>query len=374
MLIYVGISSHGFGHAARQAAVLAALHRLQPHWRLVVSTAVDPNFLRVAFEGVPVEWRQRRWDVGMAQADALSADPQATLAELSALDAGLPAQIDEEARWLSAQNSPVVVVGDIPPSLAELALRLQAPLVWMGNFGWDDIYAPLGELFASYAERATQAYRQGDLLLRMPFDLAMDWGLPTIKIGLTAAQPRPLPEPVHQRLSERQQPTVLVGFGGLGLRIEPALCALWPHHHFVLAAPQAPDALPFLQQQANVTLLPAGVRPLDVMPFCERLLGKPGFSTFSETLSNRLGLHVVERDGFAEAAALKEGLRRHGRHRFLTRSALASGDWQLNQALISPTEEELAADGAVSAAKAIVAVAEHQSDWLRDNDQSCLFK
>jgi hypothetical protein len=179
---------------------------------------------------------------------------------------------------------------------------------------------------------------------------------------------------VHQRLSERQQPTVLVGFGGLGFRIDPALFALWPQHHFVLAAPQAPDALPSLQQQANVTLLPAGVRPLDVMPFCERLLGKPGFSTFSEALSNRLGLHVVERDGFAEAAALKEGLRRHGRHRFLTRSALASGDWQLNQALISPTEEELAADGAVSAAKAIVAVAEHQSDWLRDNDQSCLFK
>ena len=374
MLIYVGISSHGFGHAARQAAVLAALHRLQPQWRLVVSTAVDPNFLRVAFEGVPVEWRQRRWDVGMAQADALSADPQATLAELTALDAGLPAQIDAEARWLTAQNSPVVVVGDIPPSLAELALRLQAPLVWMGNFGWDDIYAPLGELFAPYVEKATQAYRQGDLLLRMPFDLAMDWGIPTISIGLTAAQPRPLPEPVHQRLSARQQPTVLVGFGGLGFRIDPALFALWPHHHFVLAPPQAPDALPVLQQQANVTLLPAGVRPLDVMPFCDRLLGKPGFSTFSEALSNRLGLHVVERDGFAEAAALMEGLRRHGKHRVLTRSALASGEWQLNQALISPTEEELAADGAVSAAKAIVVVAEHQSDRLRDNDQSCLFK
>ena len=126
MLIYVGISSHGFGHAARQAAVLSALHRLQPQWRLVVSTAVDPNFLRVAFEGIPVEWRPQRWDVGMAQADALSADPQATLAELTALDAELPAQIEAEARWLTAQKSPVVVVGDIPPSLAELALRLQA--------------------------------------------------------------------------------------------------------------------------------------------------------------------------------------------------------------------------------------------------------
>ena len=64
MLIYVGISSHGFGHAARQAAVLSVLHQLQPQWRLVVSTAVDPGFLRLVFQGIPVEWRQLRWDVG----------------------------------------------------------------------------------------------------------------------------------------------------------------------------------------------------------------------------------------------------------------------------------------------------------------------
>ena len=77
MLIYVGISSHGYGHAARQAAVLTALHQRRPYWRLVVSTAVDSRFLRLVFKGIPVEWRQLRWDVGMAQADALSADPQA---------------------------------------------------------------------------------------------------------------------------------------------------------------------------------------------------------------------------------------------------------------------------------------------------------
>ena len=46
MLIYVCLSSHGFGHAARQAAMLARLHRLQPSWRLVVSSMVDPAFSR----------------------------------------------------------------------------------------------------------------------------------------------------------------------------------------------------------------------------------------------------------------------------------------------------------------------------------------
>jgi len=372
MLIYVGISSHGYGHAARQAAVLTALHQRRPDWRLVVSTAVDFRFLRLVFKGIPVEWRQLRWDVGMAQADALSADPQATLAALAALDAALPAQLEQEVGWLRAQNTPVVVVGDIPPSLAELAERVQAPLVWMGNFGWDDIYDPLGQRFALYVERARQAYSQADLLLRMPFDLAMNWGLPTLRIGLTAAEPRPLPEPVQRQLNQSQQPKVLVGFGGLGFHLDPELFKLWPDHQFLLAAPQAPEVRPLLEQQANVTLLPSGVRPVDVMPVSRRLLGKPGFSTFSEALSNHLGVHAVHREGFAEAAALMHGLRRHGRHRFLTRTSLADGDWQLDQALVAPSEEELALEGAATAADAIVAVAENEADALNGIDQSCL--
>ncbi len=368
MLIYVGISSHGFGHAARQAAWLRVLHKRHPEWRLVVSTAVDSTVLRLIFSGIPVEWRPLRWDVGMAQSDALSADANATRAALTALDAALPGQLDQEARWLIAQATPVVVVGDIPPAMADLASRLQAPLVWMGNFGWDDIYAPLGDLFSPFVDRAREAYRKGDLLLRMPFDLAMNWGLPTLRIGLVAAQPRPLPACVDHALSQSTQPKVLVGFGGLGLRLDPALFNLWPEHHFVLAAPQAPEFLPFLQRQANVTLLPDGVMPVDVMPRCARLLGKPGFSTFSEALTNRLGLHIVEREGFAEAAVLMDGLRRYARHRCLSRRALAAGDWQLNQDLIPPSEGGLAVDGAAMAAEAIVHIAMKGRSSVQGND------
>ena len=82
MLIYVCLSSHGFGHAARQAAMLAQLHRLQPSWRLVVSSMVDPAFLALVLRGVPVIKRAVRWDVGMLQADALGSDQLATLQAL----------------------------------------------------------------------------------------------------------------------------------------------------------------------------------------------------------------------------------------------------------------------------------------------------
>ena len=56
----------------------------------------------------------------------------------------------------------------------------------MSNFGWDDIYRPFAGDFLAYADRARTAYAKGQLLLRCPFDLAMDWGVAecSIRIGL----------------------------------------------------------------------------------------------------------------------------------------------------------------------------------------------
>jgi hypothetical protein len=49
VLIYACISSHGFGHGSRSAAVLAELAALRPGWRLVLSTALPESFLQLAF-------------------------------------------------------------------------------------------------------------------------------------------------------------------------------------------------------------------------------------------------------------------------------------------------------------------------------------
>ena len=90
MLIYVCVSSHGYGHAARQAAVLIQLHRLRPDWHLVISSGVDRTFLDLVLRNVPVSRRTVRWDVGMLQADALAVDQSATLDALQQLDINLP--------------------------------------------------------------------------------------------------------------------------------------------------------------------------------------------------------------------------------------------------------------------------------------------
>ncbi|MCB4378128.1 hypothetical protein [Synechococcus sp. MU1650] len=354
MLIYTCSSSHGFGHAARDAAVLQVLRRLRPEWTLVMSSGLPPPVLKRLLGDSSIQQRSCHWDVGMVQADALGVNRAATLTALDLLEQRLPALIEAEASWLAAQEQPVLIFGDIPPAAAALAQRVRAPLVWMSNFGWDDIYAPLGPAFQRAAEAAAEAYRCGDLLLRCPFDLPMNWGLPERRLGLVCGTPQAIPADLEACFDALHVPVVLVGFGGIGLSLRSDLFQLWPNHHFLLPASATASQQPELAELPNLTVLPEGVRPVDVLGRCSRSLGKPGFSSFCEAMAQGVGLHVVERSGFAEASALMDGLQRHGQHRFLSRLELDAGAWQLDQPLLAPTEAPLSALGAQEAALALV--------------------
>jgi len=353
VLIYACVSGHGFGHGSRVAAVLSALHQLKPSWRLVLSTPLAPAFLKLAFGSVPFQQRPCRWDVGVIQADALGADAEATLAALEQLQQRLPDQIEAEARWLRAQRQPVLVLGDVAPAAAALADAVGAPLVWMANFGWDAIYRPMGAAFEAWADLALAAYRKGDALIQCPFSMAMPWGVPTTPVGLTPGRPRHQLDQLQRRLQLNQprERTVLVGFGGLGLSLAPPLFARWPEHHFLVSDPA------LCAGAANVTLLPPDLRPLEWMPLCGRILTKPGYSTFCEALAAGVGIHLVRREGFAEAPVLEAALQRHGWHRLLSREQLEQGDWQLDQPLEAPLAAPLPLDGDRAAAEVIVATA-----------------
>lgn len=345
MLVYACISSHGYGHASRTAAVLSELARIVPECRLVLSTAVDPAFLKLAMGETPFELRTCRWDIGMLQSNALDLDPPATLAALEALETALPAQVEEEAAWLSSQASRPLILADVPPSAARLARRLCCPLIWLASFGWEAIYRPLGEAFAPWADQALAHYREGDLLLQCPLSLPMAWDLPRMEVGFTTSSPRHAEAEVARRLElplERER-VVLISFGGLGMELDPRWLALWPDHVFVGVDPRMLEA-------PNGRLLPKDLRPLDVMPLASRMLTKPGYSSFCEAFQQGVGLHVVRRQGFAEAAVLEKGLKEEGWHRVLEEEAFRSGAWELDQPLLAPRAPRIRRDGSHQAA------------------------
>ena len=123
MLIHACISSHGFGHGSRTASVLCELAALKPEWRLVLSTGLPEAFLSLSMGAVPFEHRPCRWDVGVIQADALGADPAATLAALKGLDQDLPGLVAQEAR---------VVLKGPHGGVIDLRLQYVGPSVLVG--------------------------------------------------------------------------------------------------------------------------------------------------------------------------------------------------------------------------------------------------
>ena len=358
MLIYVCSSSHGFGHAARDIAVLQAVHQRRPDWRLVLSSQLNERVLRSLIGETPIQIRPCRWDVGMVQADALGSDPTSTLQALDYLNQQLPELLRGEAEWIRSCGTPALIFGDIPPAAAALADRLDAPMIWMSNFGWDAIYAPFGDAFDNAVMAAREAYGRGSLLLRCPFDLPMDWGVPEVRLPLVCSAPRSLPGRVLEQLEAVDKPMVMIGFGGLGLSITPSQLKRWPDHHFLMAQPTSQAERNRFTAIPNLTVLPPGLRPLDVFPHCQRHLGKPGFSTFCEAMAQSVGLHVVERRNFAEVRGLIQGLQQHSPHRLLSRRQFEAADWQLDQDLVPAAALPLPADGASLAAEQIMALAQ----------------
>ena len=79
------VTPHGFGHAARACAVLAALGKRRP-LAVELFTAV-PRWFFADSLSVPFSYHEVRTDVGLAQHDALDEDLEATV---RALDAFLP--------------------------------------------------------------------------------------------------------------------------------------------------------------------------------------------------------------------------------------------------------------------------------------------
>ncbi len=353
MLVYICLSSHGYGHASRQAAIISELSRLRPELKIVISCDINKEFLNLIFKGVNIIYRRALWDIGVRQSNALSINRLETRKALRVLSKNIYKTIDNESAWIKSQNEDkVLIIGDIPPSAAILSEKLKVPLIWIANFGWDDIYRALGDEYSEYTKYAQTCYAKGNLLVRLPFSLEMKWNVPEVSVGLTYSKPKAMPEGFIHKIRWNEKPIVMVAFGGMGYQLKIELFKRWSNHIFILNSNQ--NEIMLSNREDNVFYLPKSSRTLDVLPYCNRLIGKPGYSTFCEAISNDVGLHIVDRKDFIEADALITGIMLMGRYRLISQSALHNGDWELDKPLLTSKNACYEPDGALESAKIIL--------------------
>lgn len=350
-ILYFAITSHGFGHAVRSAAVAATIQKMNPEILLILVTTA-PRWLLEAYIPGDFIYRQSRFDVGVIQSDSLTMDKSATWQRWQELKAKERSIVAREVDFIKT-NQVGLVLADIPPLAPEIA-RLAGIPCWMAtNFGWDFIYRDWGGEFGELADQISVSYGKVDRLFRLPmyeplkaFPLVSD-------VGLTGGDPRHSKAELTAifNLQQPQARMILLTFGGLGLQQIPYQnLELFPDWQFITFDRQAPD-LPNL-----VKITDNQYRPVDFMPFVDRVVSKPGYSTFAEALRLDCPITSLTREDFAEAVVLLEGLRTYGHHQIITPDEFFQGNWDvLHQPCHPPQQSEpVRKDGNEAIAQAVI--------------------
>lgn len=164
------ISSHGYGHAARQQAVIKAL--AERGACVHVRTAAPQKFFKHA-----ASYYAQRYDIGLIQPDALSYDIPASFAWLADFLRHHDQLIAQEVSFIREQDVQLVVA-DMPPIAFDIAETAGVSSVLVSHFTWDWVYDHyLGDYpqYRYLVDGIRDSYCKATLALRMPF--AHDFGI-----------------------------------------------------------------------------------------------------------------------------------------------------------------------------------------------------
>ena len=319
------VSPHGFGHAARAAAVMQALREGGADVEFDIFSTLPPWFFQDSMSA-PFVYHKLLTDIGLVQKTAFEAD---LIRTLRSLDHFLPFQqslIDEIAAKIKKLNS-CVIISDISPLGIAVAKAAGIPSVLVENFTWDWIYH-------QYVEADCRFKRHIDYLKAL-FEAA-DYHIKTEpNCGPGRADLKTLPisrsvkTPADRIRTQLNIPEaakmVLITSGGIPQEYE-FLNELKnrPDIHFIL-----PGAGPNLKHYTNYAILPHRSRFYhpDLVNASDAVVGKVGYSTLSEVYHAGVPFGYVLRANFRESKPLARFIAREMVGIALKKSDFSTGKW-----------------------------------------------
>jgi hypothetical protein len=368
------ISGHGFGHASRDVEVLNALGRLAPEVPVAVRTAA-PKWLFDLTLTRAVDFHEVECDTGVVQLDSLSLDEAETVRRAIAFHDTLDRRAADEARWLKASGTRLIVA-DIPPLACAAGHLAGLPVIALGNFTWDWIYTGYRDWAPQHStlvERLRAAYARADVALRLPMHGGFESIATIVDLPFIARRSSRQPAETRAALGlPADRPLVLLSFGGYGLqRLDLGAVAGLDGYTVVLTADvtanRRADAAGRTGAAGGVegglppnvvvvdedTLYRDGFRYEDLVAAVDVAMSKPGYGIIAECVANDTALVYTSRGHFAEYDVLVQEMPRWLRCGFIANADLIAGRWQavLDRTLAqSMPPETIAVDGAERAA------------------------
>jgi hypothetical protein len=319
------VSPHGFGHAARAAAVMQAISDVDAAVEFEIFTTVPSWFFQDSMSA-PYNYHKQLTDVGLVQKTAFQADLNKTI---GCLDDFLPfpaSLIAELAATITALNC-VLIICDISPMGISVGSEAGVPTVLVENFTWDWIY----EQYAS----ADSGFNRHINYLRTLFQ-AVDYHIKTEPVCCrtsadltTLPVSRKLTAPgyrIRKRLGISENASVvLITTGGINQGYD-FLRELkkFPDVQFVL-----PGAGPEMEIRGNCVILPhrSDFYHPDLVNASDAVVGKVGYSTLAEVYHAGIPFGYVTRSGFRESEPLAAFIQKEMQGVYLKEPDFSSGQW-----------------------------------------------
>ena len=317
MNIAVYISGHGFGHLAQMAPVLNRIYQIKPDCSFLLRCSLPESEIRsrlnfqFQLDSCPV-------DVGVIQKNAVEEDRQASIELMQEWIGQIDELIQQEIESLADFN-PTIIISNISPLAFPAARALGIPNIALATLDWHSIYSYWLDEDDEIIKKLADAYAQCDLLLTPPMAMHKPVFTTQQQIPLIASRANKVINPVA---SDRRKKALLL-FGGCGNPpYDLQTLANMPDWLFLI--PDAPDDAPENVQTIHFN---ANLRPVDLMPFVDVVLCKPGYGVLSECWSTDTPIVWVERPDFPEFPMLKEWLEKSFPSRGMSRTDFQHGHW-----------------------------------------------
>lgn len=348
------ISSHGFGHAARASAVVAALARRSPASRFTLFTTVPAWFFRHSLDA-SVGLEPVDADLGLVQRDALNEDLEATARELRRRIPFPDNQVDALARRVNEIGGDFVIC-DIAPLGLAVARRCGLPSLLVENFTWDWIYRgyvderpELGPI-ADYLEEAFAGadHRVQTEPVCVPAPGAR-------RVAPVCRTPRTGRVEVRCRLGvPAAEPLAMITMGGVDWSYDALAAELTGGDDSWLVIPGSRRR----ERRGRVIRLPHQSEFFhpDLIHAADAVVGKLGYSTLAEAWSAGVPFGYLPRPRFAESQVLEAWVERELPSRRLDAAELESGEWlvKVRELLREPRRRAERAGGADDVARYVL--------------------
>jgi UDP:flavonoid glycosyltransferase YjiC (YdhE family) len=320
------ISPHGYGHASRASAVMAALKDINPDIRFEIFTQIPAWFFEQSL-AAPFGYHPLLTDIGLAQKNSLVEDIPATIEQLNSFLPFDRQHVKKLAGQVAALNCQLVVC-DIAPLGIAVAHEAGLPSVLIENFTWDWIY----EGYPAYNQQLTPhiAY------LRQWFESA-DYHIQTEPVCRLHPSSNLITRVVSRKIRRSQAQIrqelgipagakmVMMTMGGMNWDYTFLEKCQNFEDIYIVAAGNSRQT----ERRGHLIFLArnSGIFHPDLVNASDAVIGKSGYSTVAEVYQAGIPFGYVSRPQFREAPVMEDFIQRQMGGLPISEAAFQTNDW-----------------------------------------------